>query len=97
MTNSLTGCAKSILRSKEFSKLIKTLESNPTQGTALTNSCYKIRLAIASKGKGKSGGSRIITHVQLIDNTVFLLAIYDKSEQQDISDKDIKDLLSFIE
>lgn len=90
-------CKKYPSLKEEFSKLIKTLESNPTHGTALTNNCYKIRLAIASKGKGKSGGSRIITHVQLIDNTVFLLAIYDKSEQQDISDKDIKDLLSFIE
>jgi len=90
-------CKKYPSLKEEFSKLIKTLESNPSQGTALTNSSYKIRLAIASKGKGKSGGSMIITHVQLIDNVVFLLAIYDKSEQQDISDKDIKDLLSFIE
>jgi mRNA-degrading endonuclease RelE of RelBE toxin-antitoxin system len=81
----------------EFAELLEILENNPTQGTALTNSCYKIRLAIASKGKGKSGGARVITHVQVVDNNVFLLAIYDKSEQEDISDKEIKELLSFIE
>jgi mRNA-degrading endonuclease RelE of RelBE toxin-antitoxin system len=81
----------------EYAELIEILENNPTQGTALANSCYKIRLAIASKGKGKSGGARVITHVQVVENNVFLLAIYDKSEQEDISDKEIKELLSFIE
>jgi mRNA-degrading endonuclease RelE of RelBE toxin-antitoxin system len=80
----------------EFSKLITLLETNPFKGARMANSCYKIRLAIASKAKGKSGGARIITHVQVIDKTVFLLTIYDKSEQQDISDKEIKELLAFI-
>lgn len=81
----------------EYAKLIETLEKNPVQGTPLANNCYKIRFAIASKGKGKSGGARIITHVQIVDNTVFLLSIYDKSEKQDISDKELKELLAFIE
>lgn len=62
----------------------------------MANSCYKIRVAIKSKGKGKSGGARVITHVQVVENNVFLLAIYDKSEQEDISDKEIGYLLSFI-
>jgi hypothetical protein len=53
-------------------------------------------LAIKSKSKGKSGGARVITHVQIVENNVFLLAIYDKSEQEDISDKEIGYLLSFI-
>ena len=44
--------------------LIKSLEKNPKQGKALGNNFYKIRLSIASKGKGKSGGGRIITYVQ---------------------------------
>jgi len=62
----------------------------------MANSCYKIRVAIKSKGKGKSGGARVITHVQVVENNVFLLAIYDKSEQEDITDKEIGYLLSFI-
>jgi len=62
----------------------------------MANSCYKIRVAIKFKVKGKSGGERVITHVQVIENNVFLLAIYDKSEQKDISDKEIGYLLSFI-
>ena len=77
----------------ELTDFIHSLEENPAIGTPLGNSCFKIRLAIASKGKGKSGGARIITHIQVIHSKVFLLTIYDKSEQSDISDKDIKILL----
>lgn len=45
----------------ELGDLIDSLAEQPVQGTALANNCYKIRLAIKSKGKGKSGGARIIT------------------------------------
>ena len=41
--------------------LFESLQHNPVQGTSLGNDCYKIRLAIRSKGKGKSGGARVIT------------------------------------
>jgi len=81
----------------EYGNLIYELENNPKKGIALPNNCFKIRLAITSKGKGKSGGARVITHVQVVDKTVFILSIYDKSEQKDISDKEIKYLISFIE
>jgi len=52
----------------------------------------KIRLAIASKRKGKSGGARVITCVLIEDTEVHLLTIYDKSEKEDISDKELKTL-----
>lgn len=81
----------------EYAQLIEKLEAEPVQGAALTNSCYKIRVAIKSKGKGKSGGTRVIAHVHVIESNVFLLAIYDKSEQEDITDVEIKYLLSFID
>lgn len=51
---------------------------------------------MASKGKGKSGGARVITYLQIVHHTVYLLAIYDKSEQADIEDTDLKNLLKFI-
>jgi hypothetical protein len=82
---------------KEYAALIESLELEPEQGKTLASNCYKIRLAIKSKGKGKSGGARVIIHVQVVENNVFLLAIYDKSEQEDITDKEIGYLLSFID
>ena len=66
--------------------LSNKLLSNPMLGVALGNNCYKIRMTISSKSKGKSAGARIITHIKIVDEEIFLLAIYDKSEAENISD-----------
>ncbi|MCC5936469.1 MAG: type II toxin-antitoxin system RelE/ParE family toxin [Lunatimonas sp.] len=81
----------------ELAELGRQLSIDPTLGTALGNNCYKIRLIIASKGKGKSGGARVITHFYVAENTVFMLSIYDKSDKENISDSQIKALLKFID
>lgn len=80
----------------ELAELGSLLSDNPNMGTSLGNNCYKIRIAIASKGKGKSGGARVITHFQVVQNNVFLLAIYDKAEQDNMSDKELAELLKLI-
>jgi mRNA-degrading endonuclease RelE of RelBE toxin-antitoxin system len=54
---------------------------------------YKIRLAIKSKGKGKSGGARVIPYVMTDDKEVYLLTIYDKSEFGSVNDKTIKAII----
>ena len=77
----------------EYLDLVKSLKINPTQGTSLGQNCFKIRLSIASKGKGKSGGGRIIACYQVSESTVFLVAIFDKSERENMPDKELKDLL----
>lgn len=78
----------------ELAELGRSLLENPIQGTPVGRDCYKIRLAIASKGKGKSGGGRVITCVKVAAETVTLLTIYDKSEQEDIPDKALTKLLA---
>lgn len=74
----------------DLRKLILSLESDPYQGIKLENDFYKVRLAITSKGKGKSGGARVITCVKIIRSIVYLAAIYDKSEHDSISDAELK-------
>ena len=74
----------------DITPVIKNLETNPSLGTPIGNHCYKIRVRIKSKAKGKSGGARIITFVQVIKNEVYLLKIYDKSEHSTISEKELK-------
>jgi hypothetical protein len=81
----------------ELSELFDSLEVDPTQGTALGNDCYKIRVAIKSKGKGRSGGARAITHVIAVREHVYLLTVFDKSEKNNISDKELQELLKMIE
>lgn len=77
----------------EVAVLIDSLEENPTLGTPLGNDCYKIRLSIKSKGKGKSGGARVITCVKIVDKNVFLLTIYNKSEKENVTDKELLELI----
>ena len=76
--------------------LISSLEINPIQGKNLGKNCYKIRMAIGSKGQGKSGGARVIIHVFLSGQIVYMLSVYDKSEKDDISDNEILNLLNRI-
>ncbi|HEY9123376.1 MAG TPA: type II toxin-antitoxin system RelE/ParE family toxin [Bacteroidales bacterium] len=80
----------------DLAGLFESLENEPSQGKPLGKDCYKIRLAISSKGKGKSGGARVITCVKITSDKVFLLSIYDKSEKEDISDKELNELLKLI-
>jgi hypothetical protein len=79
----------------DIEELKKELLKNPTTGDDLGDNIRKVRMAIASKNKGKRGGARVITCNVLIDviNTkIYLLAIYDKGEQESISKKEIKHL-----
>jgi mRNA-degrading endonuclease RelE of RelBE toxin-antitoxin system len=77
----------------EITDLITELETNPTKGTPLGNDIYKIRLAIKSKGKGKSGGARVMSYVKVTQAEVILFSIYNKGEKDSISDKEIKGLI----
>ena len=78
----------------DFEKLIYQLKENPETGTPLGGNIYKIRLAIASKGKGKSGGARVITYIKTEQGIIYLISIYDKSEKSTISDNEIHKILS---
>ncbi len=80
----------------EFINFVKTLKENPLQGTQIGKNCYKIRIAIASKGKGKSGGARLITHIVVTKEIIYLLTIYDKSSKESISDNELIELLGEI-
>ena len=78
---------------KDMAELVSRLMEDPKMGTPLGNDCYKIRMAITSKGKGKSGGARVITFVQIIQTNIFLLSIFDKADAANISDKVLKERL----
>jgi len=81
----------------EFADLVNTLTTNETAGAYIGNNCYKIRLSIQSKGKGKSGGARVITYLYLEDKTVYLLTIYDKSEKSNLKPNELKEMLESLD
>jgi mRNA-degrading endonuclease RelE of RelBE toxin-antitoxin system len=88
---------------KELQKLELDLLEYPKMGTPLGNDTYKIRISTKSKNIGKSGGLRVISHLESeilgfteidgVNITVILISIYNKSETATISDKELKDLI----
>ncbi len=93
--------------SKELLVLERELTENPYLGIPLGHNTYKIRLAIKSKNKGKSGGLRVISYLDTeiigwVDKEgelirVNLISIYDKSETAAISDKKLRDLIGSLQ
>ena len=109
ITKCFNTAAKPLLKKyhslqKDLLVLEKQLQQTPRLGTPLGHDTYKIRLKITSKGKGKSGGARVISlvetiaigFIEIISNeeiTVNLITIYDKAAVENISDKELKDLI----
>lgn len=80
----------------DFTALLAELAVDPHAGTSLGKDCYKIRMAISSKSRGKSGGARVITCVKVVKETIFLLTIYDKSERESITDEELERLMAMV-
>lgn len=81
---------------RDLENLVESIQEDPVQGVDLGHGLRKLRMAIASKGKGKSGGARVITHTVVVAETegaVKLLTIYDKSERDSITDGELQDLM----
>ena len=80
----------------DLENLIISLEENPMQGDELSPGIRKIRMAITSKGRGKSGGARVITYtIDIAENegSVYLIDIYDKADYSTVDVAIIRDLI----
>jgi mRNA-degrading endonuclease RelE of RelBE toxin-antitoxin system len=77
----------------ELLDLSSTLGLKPETGTPLGDHTYKIRLAIRSKGKGKSGGARVITYLVTENKEVYLLTIYNKAEVDSVDDRILRQII----
>jgi mRNA-degrading endonuclease RelE of RelBE toxin-antitoxin system len=111
ITNSFKKAVKPLLKKYpsllgELAKLEKELIANPKTGTSLGNDVYKIRLKIKSKGRGKSGGARVISYLEseiigIVEaaeelTVVNLISIYDKADKDTITDSELRELLKSI-
>ncbi|MEO8820950.1 MAG: addiction module toxin RelE [Ginsengibacter sp.] len=109
ITTSFKVAAKPLFKkyhsfSKDLLSLEKELIKTPRLGISLGLNIYKIRLKISSKGKGKSGGARVISLVETTllavaeinadeEITVNLITIFDKADVDNISDKELRELI----
>lgn len=81
----------------DFAELIAQITDNPQTGTFIGNNCFKIRMAIGSKGKGKSAGARVITYFYIENETVYLLTIYDKGEKADLKPNELYQMIESLD
>jgi mRNA-degrading endonuclease RelE of RelBE toxin-antitoxin system len=79
--------------SKDLKTLQRVLEGDPRSGIELGHNCYKIRLANSSIPTGKSGGFRVVYYYFDEENNLYLMAIYSKTELENISEERIVEIL----
>ena len=81
---------------QDYKDFLVSIKNNPLQGDEITKNIRKIRMAIKAKGKGKSGGARVITFNILTDiengHVVFLL-LYDKEDASTVKVNVVKQLV----
>ena len=73
---------------RDLQLFISSLEDNTKQGVEVAQGLYKIRIKNSDNNKGKSAGYRIVTY-SIIEDEVFLVDIYSKSEMENIADEAI--------
>lgn len=100
VTDEFKRCAKPLAKryksfNQDFQVLLDELEKNPHLGTDLGMGYRKVRMAIKSKGKGKSGGATVITLDTLeCDGCLYLLFVYDKSDADSVDIDVIKKIVA---
>ena len=80
----------------DYLAFLKELEKNPMMGDEIFPNCRKARIAIKSKGRGKSGGGRVVFYFEIIEDKIILLFIYDKSEMENVQTAFIEQILKTI-
>lgn len=97
-TSSFTkAIAKLKVTSGELDALEGEIVSNPLAGDVIQGLKGVRKIRFAFGGKGKRGGGRCIYLVLSIEDAIYLLLAYGKSKQTDLSSKQRKDILAFIE
>ena len=81
----------------DFERLLASLLEKPMQGVELPGGVRKVRMAITSKGRGKSGGARVIIRVRIVADELQLLYIYDKADMENVSETFLRDVMKRME
>ena len=81
---------------QDYKDFLLSIKNNPLQGDEITKNIRKIRMAIKAKGKGKSGGARVITFnilTDIVNGHVVFLLLYDKEDASTVKVNVVKQLV----
>ena len=96
-TSQFTKKVVELLTDEEYQKLQIRLSDIPDAGNLIKGSGGLRKIRQADKGKGTRGGSRVIYYFAVAKGTFFMLDIYEKSETEDLSQNEIKEMRSVVE
>ncbi len=84
-TPEFLNAARRIFSDAERAALVDQLSTDPAQGDVMEGTGGARKLRWGAKGKGKSGGARIITFYSGPSLPLFLLAAFSKGERANLS------------
>ncbi len=77
----------------DIKDFLNSINSKEDLGTELKSNVFKVRVANSDKNKGKSAGYRLISYLEIIENELHLLYIYDKSKLVNVTEKEVDELV----
>jgi hypothetical protein len=96
-TRAFLGDARSLgLSDAERVAIVTWIAANPKAGDVIEGTGGARKVRFAGKGKGKSGGYRVITFFSGTDIPAFLLNIFAKNEKTDLAPKERRVLRSVL-
>lgn len=87
-----SGQLYGFLPDEDYRALQLALAFRPEQGVLIPGSGGLRKLRWSFRGKGKSGGLRIIYYWEPAEELIYLLFLYPKSQQEDLSPDQLKQL-----
>jgi len=94
-TPSFTRSAEKLLSAEEYAELVVLLATNPCDGDEIQGTGGVRKLRFSARGKGKSGGVRVIYYYYDFENPLYAILLYGKNEQADLTSKQKKDISNF--
>lgn len=82
---------------EDYSRFLSEVSEHPATETELFANCYKIPIHVSRKNNSKRSGTRVITYIFIAKENVYLLTIYDKSDQENISKQELRKLIESID
>jgi hypothetical protein len=95
-TSVFTRQIRALLKDDEYRELQEALVTKPLAGAVIRGSGGLRKLRWASKGRGKSGGVRVIYYYLASDERIFMLVAYGKGAKDDLTDKEVAALRKLV-
>lgn len=96
-TKQFISKAAQLMTAAEKTALIKLVAQNPAAGDIIPRTGGVRKLRVAAKGRGKSGGYRLIYYFYNDKNPVLLFTVYGKNEKSDLTRQEEKELYGIIQ